>query len=220
MTTKADLVDFVSDVIQDESYVDATILAYINRGIRQIAGGMLISYPDRTQLLSSPLPNLLTSDDLTTDTTLPYVAMPSDFGRALVSVTSAATNSFVDIMSSFAEFLQFYPTLDSEANVNAVAVRGARLYYQGIPAVADTLTVHYYSTPTELVDDADIPTCLPTHLHEELLVNYAAMLIFDQIEDGIEGQKVNFQNCQMKFDRAMLSLESFNDNVPAPVVFM
>lgn len=219
MATTEELVDFVSDIIQDSSYTNATILKYLNRGLRQIAGGLFITYPDRTQVFSSPLPNLLTSDTVTTSTTLPYVAMPDDFGRNLITAISGDTDIRLTIMDSFAEFLTFYPTLDLSSSVTTVSIRGTRFYYQGIPTSADTITLHYYSTPTELEDDEDVPDCLPTHLQEELLINYAAMKIYDQIEDGIDGAKVNTESYTARFMKAMLDLEMSIEDMPIPVVF-
>lgn len=219
MATTEELVDFVSDIIQDSSYTDATILKYINRGLRQIAGGLFITSPDRTQVFSSPLPNLLTSDTITTSLTLPYVTMPEDFGRNLIAAISSATNIRLTIIDSFAEFLNMYPTLNMSSSVINVAVRGTRLYYQGIPTSADTITLHYYSTPTELEDDEDVPDCLPTHLQEELLINYAAMKIYDQIEDGIDGAKVNTDSYTAKFMKAMIDLEMSIEDAPLPIVF-
>jgi len=220
MTATSDLVDYVSDIIQDTSYSDATILKYINRGLKQIAGGMFITYPDRTQVFSSPLPNLLTSDTVTTSTSAAYVDLPDDFGRGLLAVSSAATDTLITIVESFAEFLSMYPTLDMSSSIVAVSVRGTRIYYQGIPTTADTLTLHYYSTPTELSDDDDAPDCLPSHLHEELLVNYAAMKIYDQIEDGIVSPKTNTEAYTVRFSKAMLDLELSIEDQPIPVTFI
>lgn len=219
MATAEELVDYVSDIIQDTSYSDATILGFINRGIRQIAGGIFIPYPDGTQVFSSPLPNLLTSDTVTTSTTNPYVDLPDDFGRGLLAVSSAATDTIVTIVESFAEFLNLFPTLDLSSSVTSVAIRGTRIYYQGIPTSADMLTLHYYSKPTALSDDDDEPDCLPTHLHEELLVNYAAMKIYDQIEDGIDGAKVNTTSYTARFNKAMLEMEMSIEDMPNSIQF-
>jgi hypothetical protein len=217
MATTSDLVDYVADAIQDPSYLDATILKYINRGLKQIAGGLFITYPDRTQVFSSPLPNLLTSSTVATSTTLPYVSLPDDFGRNLIAVISAATGIYVCIEDSYAAFLSMYPSLNQSSSVTSVAVRGSRLYYQGIPTVSDTLTLHYYSVPDELEGASDVPDCLPSHLQEELLVNYAAMKIFDLIEDGIDGAKVNTQSYTAKFMSAMLNLEMSIEDTPISV---
>lgn len=219
MATTSELVDFVSDAIQDTSFADATILKYINRGLRHIAGGMFITYPDRTQVFSSPLPNLLTSDTVTTSTSAAYVDLPDDFGRGLIAAISAATDTQLTIMESFSEFLSMFPTLDLSSSITTVAVRGSILYYQGIPTTADTVTLHYYSTPTDLSDDNDEPDCLPIHLHEELLVNYAAWKIFDLIEDGIDGRKINTESYSGKFMRAMLDLELSIEDTPIPIIF-
>jgi hypothetical protein len=42
-----------------------------------------------------------------------------------------------------------------------------------------------------LVDDTDTPDFIPEFLHREAIVNKAAEVAYNIIEDGIEGDKVN-----------------------------
>jgi len=150
MPSQSDLIDGVKEVVQDTTFSSARILQYLNQGQRQIAGGIFLQYPDRTQLISSPLPELETDDDLTTSTTVPYIDLPSDFGRALVALVSATNELRIEVLGSLTELLSYYPELDNTNRVTLAAVRGKRLYYQGYPSTAETLTAFYYRNPYDM----------------------------------------------------------------------
>ena len=64
------------------------------------------------------------------------------------------------------------------------------------------------------------PDGIPTHLHEDLLVNYAAMKVFER---KTIAEKMNMQNVEQYknyFNAAMLNLESALEEVGEPVQFM
>ncbi len=65
------------------------------------------------------------------------------------------------------------------------------LWYQKIPAEAESLMLILYKNPAELEEDDDTPSDLPSSLHKLLLVNGASHLIYNEIEDGVEGEKIN-----------------------------
>jgi hypothetical protein len=150
MATQAKLIEGVKEVIQDSTFTSTRILDYINQGQRVVAGGVFITYPDRTQVISSPLPDLMVSDDLTTSITLPYIDMPSDYGRNLFFLSSETNDIEIELYESFTELLRIYPNLDDTNRVVAAAVRGGRLYYQGYPTTAETLAAHYHRKPYDM----------------------------------------------------------------------
>jgi hypothetical protein len=63
------------------------------------------------------------------------------------------------------------------------------------------------------------PDGIPEFLHEDLLINYGAWKIFDQIEDGIDGQKVNTNYYKSLFMKAMIDLNATCDDYREPVQF-
>jgi len=150
MTTQALLIQGVKELIQDTTFDSTRILNYLNQGIRQIAGGIFITYPDRTQVLSSPAPLLGTSSELETSIANQYISLPTNFGRGLYHLVSDTNDVEINIYDSFAELLSQYPTLDNTSRVIAASIRGSRLYYQGMPSVAETLTAYYYRVPTDM----------------------------------------------------------------------
>jgi len=102
---------------------------------------------------------------------------------------------FESLEALFDEYADDGVLANEEGSVEAVALEGSVLWYQKIPAAAETLTVIYSSDPALLEDDADQPIALPLVAQRNLLVYGAAAIIFDAIEDGIEGQKINTGMC-------------------------
>jgi len=150
MSTQLKLIDEIKGIIQDTTFSYEDILAYLNEGQKKIAGGVFIQYPDGTQVRSSPLPDLATTDDLTTSTTLAYISMPSDYDRDMYFLTSETTNLRIIMLSSLGELLDYYPTLENETSVRFAAIRGNRLYYQGMPSTAESITAYYFREPYDM----------------------------------------------------------------------
>jgi len=172
LSTLTQLRELIKTEIQDSSYGDSLLTALINRCYREVAGDVAV-------------PALETTGIVTTDTSNPYTSLPDDFPDRrynLQRVYSSNQDLLIrNIYTSFENFLDdFDDGLDMEGSIQAVCVRGDRLYYQPIPSTQDDLTLYYYSTPTALSEDGDIPTGIPTHLHEALFVNFACREIFAQ----------------------------------------
>jgi hypothetical protein len=187
MATLLQLRTLVSTIIQDDAFTDDMIDAYLNDGVNEIAAGMQSTLGDS---IIPPLPKLFTIDTVDTDTVDAYVPMPVTFGRNLQFV--AGSNGVeIDICNSMIEFSESYPLMDRDGDVVEVIEYGGNLYYQGIPTVMDELTVHFYRLPVEMSADSDTPDGIPLSFQKKLLVNFACKEIFNLIEDGIEGQKIN-----------------------------
>ena len=150
MSTQLSLVNDIKGIVQDTTFSYEDILAYLNEAQKKIAGGILIVYPDGTQVRSSPLPDLATTDSLTTSTTLAYISMPSDYDRDLYFLTSETNEIRVIVLSSLGELLDYYPALDNTGQVRFGAIRGKRLYYQGTPSTAESITAYYFREPYDM----------------------------------------------------------------------
>lgn len=215
---KADLVSAVSEVVQDTSWTSAKILAILNRGLLEIAGGGNRNWG---LPLCGPLPDLLTSGTIATDTNnnVSLTSLTTAYHRDLFRVTDASGNK-IKIYQSFMKFMDDYQGLTKNGTVEAVALKGNTLYYQGVPSAAQTLTLWYYMTPTPLTTEASTPSCLPDWLHYRLLVNYAAMEIFSKIEDGIDGAKVNTAYHTNEYQLALTDLHRFIGTADKEPIFI
>lgn len=175
----------------------------INQGVAEIAGGM------QSQLgswITPPLPDLFVIGTVNTVTDTAYVSMPDDFHRGLQLVANSAGQE-IDIAHSLIAFTETYPLLDKTGRISEAAEHGGRLYYQGIPTVSETLTLHYYRRPIAMAAADDTPDGIPLHLQVALLTNFAAWKAYEYIEDGLEGETPNTQKFMNFFLMALLTLE-------------
>lgn len=209
MATLSELKAFVQRILQDSSF-DDDIVDYLNQAQMEIAGGMQSALGN---WITPPLPELLTIDTITTDTTAAYVSMPDNFQRELQFVASS-DGAEIDIEENFIVFSETYPLLDQSGSVTSVIEKGNSLYYQGIPTSETDLTIHYYRYPVDMALDSDEPDGIPKHLQKNLLVNHACWKIYELIEDGIEGPGSNTERYMNLFYQALKVLEL---TIPYPI---
>ena len=201
--TGSELIQLIKEKIHDSAFSPPMILGRVNKGVGRIAGIV-------------DLPDLKSSDTVTTDTN-PYVAVPATVGNvfhqkrgSLFFVSSSGQDCEIKIVDSWIKFLMKWPTLDEAGAIQEVCVRGGRLYYQPIPAAADTLTLHFMRKPVAMANadrDAE-PDGIPEHLQEDLLVNFGCWDIFSEKEDE-SAQTPNTDKYKGKFAGAMAELNQF-----------
>ena len=208
MATLSELRSQVSTIIQDSSFDNSTIDGYLNRGMLEIAGG--IRRPD-SSVLTMPLPELFEIGTVATDTTTFKVSLPVDYQRDVVMAVDEDGRE-LSIYDSFMEFARIYPGMAATGTINAVAVKGRYLYYQGVPTASEDITIHYHRYPVDMVADADEPDGIPKNLHIPLLVNFACKEIYSLIEDGMDGKMPNTAKYEAKF---MAALEMLEASIPA-----
>jgi hypothetical protein len=84
---------------------------------------------------------------------------------------------------------------------------GLNLVYYPVPAEATSIDCGFFQLPTHLENSTDIPTYLPVGLHKKLLENYVCWDVWANVEDGIEGRKVNTAYYLGQFKEALIELE-------------
>lgn len=186
--------------IQDPGYdPDADLIPLINQGLGEIA--TMIALPG-----------------LTTVSTIdcgegPSVDLPEDFHANLDHVYNQTTDSRVRVVKAFTDFIKRFPGLNGEGSVTHVCEHGSKLYFQDAPGTSspETVLITYTTRPT-LFDRSEGVTSIdyiPHEMQVQLLVNYAAKEVFDEIEDGIEGNKVNWNTHNKLYNEAFARLQAF-----------
>jgi len=117
-----------------------------------------------------------------------YTSMPSNFSGKLLFL---GTESRDIHLHNLDELMNLYPDMDNVGDVTDVAIEGNTMYYQGIPSTAETIPLCFRRNPVAMTNALE-PDGIPEYLHREIVVCGAAMLAWGLIEDGIEGQKVNY----------------------------
>lgn len=191
MATVSQLVNEVEKIVQDSSFSQDDIVGYLDDGLKIVAAGPVMHDYKSVQL--PPLPRLYTSDTIDCSTTTYYVDLSDlstyTFGRDLDFASNGTTGSRITVQRSMQDFMKSYPEMDESGSVYRVFEEGGRLYHQGIPSEAETLTLWFYRVPTTLsIDSPDAePEGIPSQFHHAILTNYAAWRIFSLI-DGDNGE--------------------------------
>lgn len=170
----------LENLIQDGSFDETILNTYINSALLRTCAYVF-------------LPSLKRVDTVDTNLGVAYAVLTGlngGFSGVLRRVVDSSGN-LMTIYKDLDMLMDGYSTLAEVGNVETVALEGSTLWYQKIPETAETLTILYYKNPASLDRDSDEPSDIPEHLQRALLVNGAAKLVYDVIEDGIEGEKVN-----------------------------
>lgn len=173
-------------IVQDSVFTDEMIDSYINDVYFSTVMECLV-------------PEMKGLDTVTTDPLLSYVSMTGvsgGFSGVLSRVYDSNGNS-VTILPTLETLMDLSGKLDVEGSIEVVALEGATLWYYPCPAIAEVLTVVYFKNPSLMSSDSDIPDVIPEFLHRKILVNGAASLCFDKIEDGVDNLKPNTQSREL-----------------------
>jgi hypothetical protein len=139
------------------------------------------------------MPELKTIDVISTTLAVAYISLTGltgGFGGVLLRVKNS-TGVDVTIYPKLDLLMDAFPTMVEVGAVEGVALEGSTLWYQKIPATAETLRVLYHKNPPSLSELNDEPSTFPSVVHHALAVNGASHLILDEVEDGLDGDKTN-----------------------------
>jgi len=195
--------------VPDVSLDDADAVQYINDALVMVAGTV-------------KLPALETSDTVQTAVGLAFASLPSDYQHGLYACNDVAAKLPVTVLGNRKLLLAEYPQFPNNAGqVQHVCAVPPLLFYQPIPAAASALELFYYGLPATKDSDEQI-TEIPPHLGM-ILVHGAAYLIYDDIEDGIDGPKVNTEAQYGHYARMLEQLDAWARNEgrshrPPPIV--
>ena len=170
----------LENLIQDNSFDSDTLNDYIDQSI--VYAGAQVDIPE--------LKGIDTVDTIPGQAYATLSGLTGGFSGKLRRVKDSEKNH-IPIVSDLGLIMDIYPLMAEEGDVEVVALEGSTLWYQKIPAEAMTLTCLYFKNPPILSDDDKTPSDFPVHLHRQLFVHGSAWIIYDQIEDGIEEEKVN-----------------------------
>jgi len=211
MPTLSSLITVIQDILQDSAYTNEKVPALINAQVLKITAG--IRMPDGS--ISPPLPDLMDYDTVTT-TALAYVSLPSDYQRKVFMILDSSGNRIEPPRGGdYYAFSLFLKSLSDKrmtesGSVYRVAVKGTKLYYQGIPTTAEALGLHYYRKPVDMALDGDVPDGIPEHLAEDLIKHGVIKDEYgDKIEAGVTEPSRGMQYHTNKFFEAMTNLIDF-----------
>ncbi len=208
MATLKEIYEAIDQVLQDPDYSEPSIVARINESLQEIAAG--VRMPDGG--ISPPLPDLVDYASVTT-TAEAYTSLPSDYQRNVFMILDSSGVKIEPPRGggyySFALFMRQIKDkrLTEAGTVYRVAVKGTKLYYQGIPSTATSIGIHFYRKPVVMYGDGDVPEGIPDHLQVKLLKHWVLKEVFGEaVEDGQDNKAMGFKYHNAKAIEALTAL--------------
>lgn len=179
-----ELIEEVEDIIQDPSYDSEAILKHLNRGQLAIANKLLL--PGLSDGHASV--NTVLSQN--------HATLPTNYHKALH--VAQVDGLPVKVYNNKALMIADYGKLTTQTGaVIGVTVDSGELVYQRVPATATAVELFYYRKPTPMTESG---TSFPDGLGGQMadnddfdfaLIHYACWRLFERIEQGLEGQKID-----------------------------
>jgi len=207
-------------MLKDPIYLNMVLDNRINGIVSMIAAG--INMPDRS--ISPPLSDLYSFETVAT-TTEAYASLPDTYQRNVFSVIDSSSDQILPPHGgnyySFQLFLRnaLKKDLTQIGEILNVAIKGSRLYYQGIPAAASDLTVHFYRKPVDMSDDADTPDGIPEHLQSRLIRNYVAKDLLGEAKEKTDQTISQISYHETEFYNAMQDLIDYIGTDSEPIYY-
>ena len=183
--------------VQDSSYDDDDYINWINECIGQIAS-------------EENLPDLVTYDRIIIRAGEYSDSRPDDYHSGLFHAYNNTKNRKVRVFNSLTEFLEKYPGLNENGDVESIVVSGEDILGMYVPDQDQEIRIWYYREPEYLNNPNDIlPSYIPRQLHAVLFVNYCCMQAYSEIEDGVGESMPNFEKYSLLYEEARNSLRTF-----------
>lgn len=136
--------------------------------------------------------------------------MPANYDHDLFEATSLTDETKLTVRMNVKALGALNTELPKYMNgtLKDVAVENGMLY--GSPPQIDNIVLcTYYKKPDVLALVTDIPSCIPLHLHEELLVSYILTKKWSLKEDGTDGKSPNMDRAIKIFSSGMSALSRY-----------
>jgi len=156
-----------------------------------------------------PLPYLTTSSTVTFAADEDSHAMPTDYAWNVISAHNTTDDLPVTVWPSLRNLLdEFGYTTSKYINLQNIAVEDKTMWAPFQVKSEQIIKVWYTKDADTLAVDADC-SCIPSHLHKEILVNRVVEAAYELIEDGIDGKKVNWEFNRAQFALGLAMLRDF-----------
>lgn len=179
MATGGEIAETVLGTVQDDSYDEDSVIKLLNECVAMLSRRLI-------------LPSLDAEATVVTVTDAHSVALPATFQRNLYHCQDGNDWNAIEVCNSKDQLSRYYdPRLvKSNTYVKGVAAVRPLLYYAPRPIVATTLTLRFQRKPSIITDTTELDTILPDGF-SDIFENYATWKLFEKIEQGIEGAKVD-----------------------------
>lgn len=181
--TGAELAQKIISKVQEPSLTESDVLEIVTDELEALAERIL-------------LPGLITSGSVQTDIADDRVDLPSDYHRGLFRADYDDDEKEVTVYANERLLLVDFPAkrlYTGSVYGVCVADAGDKLVYRYVPSEQKTIRLRYYKQPGTVTSGDQLPAAVGNTrvIIEKYLLHRGCAVIWDGLEDGVDGQKVN-----------------------------
>ncbi len=146
------------------------------------------------------IPSLKKMGQFTTDTVDPYTTVDGlnvNFAGKILAVGDPSKG--VKIYATLEDLYADYYPLTEVGDIEGVFLAGNVVWYQKIPAVSTDVLCIIQDEPPLISFGTDLIPVIPEFLQRQIVAHGVAALLYDFIEDGVDGNKNNTNNSKGEF---------------------
>ena len=133
--------------------------------------------------------------------------LPHNFAGKILAVGDPAKG--IKIYAALEDlYTDFYP-MTEEGEVEGVYLAGNTVWYQKIPAEPTDILCILQDEPERISLGTDLIPVIPEFLQRQIVAHGVAALLYDFIEDGVDGNKNNTNNSKGEFLRGIQLWKEF-----------
>ncbi|MFP5258923.1 MAG: hypothetical protein ACLGQH_07860 [Acidobacteriota bacterium] len=174
--TLASLMAEVAGIVGDPGVSEADIVRALGRGLFAAAG-------------ATRLPDLATRAEIVFGPGQADAPLPADLLHGPCDAFLLPAGGRVRLAPDLAALMRLSPG-QTPGRPRFGSAAGGRLHVRPVPQEETVVTIDYHRLPQPLTGAADKPEGLPLHLAGPLLVAYACRELFERLEEGADGKKV------------------------------
>jgi len=193
--TLAALVAEVAGIVGDPAVGEAEIVRCCNRGLWAASG-------------LARLPGLATWRRVALASGQGDAPLPADLQHGPTDAFLLPGRGRVRVATDLAA-LRRTIRYGARGRVRFLAAGAGRFFVRPAPETAVEIELGYYRLPQPLVAAWDKPEGLPPHLAGPLLVNFACRELFERLEEGSDGKKVQASAYGRRYEAALAELLAF-----------
>lgn len=156
------------------------------------------------------IPSLKKMVQFTTDTIDPYATVDGlsmNFAGKILAVGDPSKN--VKIYATLEDLYTDYYPLTEVGDIEGVFLAGNVVWYQKIPAVSTDVLCILQDEPERISLGTDQIPVIPEFLQRQIVAHGVAAMLYDFIEDGVDGNKNNTNNSKGEFMRGIQLWKEF-----------
>ena len=183
----SEIIDEIYLIVKDDSFFDDTGKAALIRRIN-LAVANACAYP------GIEIPSLKKLGMITTDTTEPYAPVDGIADNFSGRILRIGEPGKIKVYGALEDLYDDYYPLTAVGDVEAACISGNVIWYQNIPATATDIMCILQDEPPLAEVDTDVIPIIPEPFQMRIVVHGVAAHLYDTIEDGVDGAKVNTDN--------------------------